>query len=56
MGSGCDSVGRAVASYTRNPWFESNHRQTIYNVIYWQDKKKEKEAANVVFKKTLNRK
>ena len=26
-GSGCGSVGRAVASYTRGPRFESSHRQ-----------------------------
>ena len=29
-GSGCGSVGRAVASDTRGPWFESNHPQTLY--------------------------
>ena len=29
MGSGCGSVGRAVASYTRCPRFESSHRQTF---------------------------
>ena len=27
MGSGCGSVGRAVASDTRGPWLESSHRQ-----------------------------
>ena len=27
LGSGCGSVGRAVASDTRGPWFESGHRQ-----------------------------
>ena len=26
MGSGCGSVGRAVASNTRGLWFESSHR------------------------------
>ena len=31
MGSGCGSVGRAVASDTRGPQFESSHRQ---NKIY----------------------
>ena len=31
LGSGCGSVGRAVASNTRGPWFESSHRQ---NFIY----------------------
>ena len=29
-GSGCGSVGRAVASDTRGPRFESSHRQKIY--------------------------
>jgi len=26
---GCGSLGRAVGSNTRGPWFESSHRQTI---------------------------
>ena len=30
MGSGCGSVGIAVASGTRGPWFESSHRQNLY--------------------------
>ena len=29
LGSGCGSVGRAVASNTRGPRFESSHRQKI---------------------------
>ena len=29
-GSGCGSVGRAVASNTRGPQFESGHRQNLY--------------------------
>ena len=29
-GSGCGSVGRAVASNTRGPRFESSHRQKFY--------------------------
>ena len=29
-GSSCGSVGRAVASDTRGPWFVSSHRQTFY--------------------------
>ena len=28
-GSGCSSVGRVVASYTRGPRFESSHWQTF---------------------------
>ena len=31
-GSGCGSVGRAVASDTRGPRFESNHRQKFINI------------------------
>ena len=30
MGSGCGAVGRAVASETRGPRFESSHRQNLY--------------------------
>ena len=30
MGSGCGSVGRAVASKSRGPQFESRHGQKIY--------------------------
>ena len=30
MGSGCGAVGRAVASDTRGPRFESSHRQNLY--------------------------
>ena len=30
VGSGSGSVGRAVASDTRGPWFESSHRQYLY--------------------------
>ena len=32
FGSGCGSVGRAVASNSRGPPFESSHRQEF---IYW---------------------
>ena len=31
-GSGCGSVGRAVASDTRGPRFESSHRQNLLNI------------------------
>ena len=46
-GSVSSSVGRAVASYTRGPWFESSHRRFImyiYHHLYWKDKNKEKHA------------
>ena len=57
--SGCGSVGRAVASNTRGPLFESSHRQKfIYllnicflSTVYWKDENKEKEARNGPFKK-----
>jgi len=29
VGSGCGSVGRAVTSDTRGPWFESSHWQKL---------------------------
>ena len=29
QGSGCGSVGRAVASFTRGPWFEANFLLTV---------------------------
>ena len=32
--SSCGSVGRAVASYTRGPWFESSHRQILLNQYF----------------------
>ena len=35
MGSGCDSVGRAVASDTRDPRFESSHRQKFINIEHF---------------------
>ena len=31
-GSGCESVGRVVASDTRVPWFESSHQQIVYTI------------------------
>ena len=36
LGSGCGSVGRAVASDTRGPRFESSHRQKFISNIYCQ--------------------
>ena len=33
LGSGCGSVGRAVASNTRGPWFESSHRQKFIYIL-----------------------
>ena len=63
LGSGCGSVGRAVASNTRGPQFESSHRQKNYLYIKhlftvncdWKDENKEKEAGNgpYFFKKNI---
>ena len=51
MVSGCDPVGRMVASNTRDPWFIPRHWQNfIYQFIYQlynrKDENKEKEAGN----------
>ena len=47
MGSGCGSVGRAVASITRDPRFESRHRHNCINQLYnRKHQNKEKEAGN----------
>ena len=59
QGSGCGSVGRAVAPDTKGTRFESSHRQkfiyvlNIYllSTVYWKDKNKEKEAGNGPFLK-----
>ena len=57
MGSGCGSVGRAVASNSRGPLFESSDRQkfmlNIYCQPYWKDKNKENEAGNGPFFKNI---
>ena len=55
-GSGCGSVGRAVASDTRGPRFEYSHRQLLFNQYFlWtlcrKDENKEKEDGNGPFKK-----
>ena len=55
MGIGCGSVGRAVASDTRGPQFESSHRRNFIMNIFtnncWKDENKEKEAENGPFLK-----
>ena len=56
LGSGCDSVGRAVASNTRGPRFESSHRQNfywkiVYYQLYWKDKINKKRPGMAHFKK-----
>ena len=60
-GSGCGSVGRAVASKTRGPRFESSHWQKFIYIEHLftancvlKRQKKEKEAGNGPFKKNIN--
>ena len=57
LGSGCGSVGRAIASNPRDLRFESIHWQeivlNIYCQLYWRDENKETEAGNGPFKKTI---
>ena len=45
VGSGCGSVGRAVASDTRDPRFQSSHQQNFYRTfvycqLCWKDEKR----------------
>ena len=53
MGSGCGTVGRAVASEIRGPGFESSHRQLLLNIYLMlnveKTKNKEKETENGPF-------
>ena len=60
MGSGCGSVGRAVASDTRGPRFESDHWQNyilpLYRQLYWKDKNKEKRPLMAHFYKIVSKK
>ena len=59
MGSGCGSVGRAVATDTRGLWFESSHWQKfiyilnicLLSTVYWKEENKEKEAGTGPFLK-----
>ena len=61
VGSGCGSVGRAVASYTRGPRFESSHQQKCIYIEHFVNcqlciektkiKKKKKEAGDGPFLK-----
>ena len=51
-GSGCASVGKAVASDTRGPRFESSHRQSLlifYKIECFRKKKFEKGLSQVFF-------
>ena len=54
-GSGCGSVGRVVASETRDPRFVSRHgKYFLYQLYNRKDENKEKEARNgPTFKKRV---
>ena len=55
MGSGCGSVGRAVAYDTRDLQFKSRRWQNfIYQLHDRKDENKEKEAGNFFLKKKLS--
>ena len=41
---GCGSVGRAVDSDSRGPWFESNYRQNWYWYIYCELYRKDEKS------------
>ena len=64
MGSGCGSVGRAVASNIKGPRFESSRQQkfifilniSLLSTVCWRDENKEKEAGYVPFLKKRGRK
>ena len=55
LGSGCGSVGRVVASNTRDPQFESSsHRQILFTINCIKDvlkirKKKKKRRGQPIF-------
>ena len=53
VGSGCGSVGGAVASHSRGPRFESSHWQhvilNIYYQLYREDENKEKDLGMAHF-------
>ena len=55
MGSGCGSVGRTVASDTKDPQFKSRRWQNFISQLYdREDENKEKEAGNFFLKKKLS--
>ena len=55
MGSGCGSVGRAVASDTRDLWFESSHLSIINCIGKTNIKKKRPGLAHIKNIKTSHR-
>ena len=51
--SGCDTVGRAVASNFRGTRFECSHMQKFKLNMHWNEENKENEAENGPFLKRL---
>ena len=49
MGSGCGTVGRAVASDTSDPKFEYSHPILLFSLNCFERHNKEKEAGNGQF-------
>ena len=49
LGQWCGSIGRAVTSDTRGPWFESSHRLTLYNLFTVQCIEKNKRPRSAQF-------
>ena len=59
LGSGCGAVGRAVASNTRGPGFESSHWQLLSNIyllltVCRKDENKEKKRPRMAHLKKTN--
>ena len=54
LGSGCGTVGRAVASDTRDPEFESSHLQFLCSLKCIEQMKIKKKRELSVFLKRLN--
>ena len=46
IGSGCGTIGKALASCIKDAQFESSHRQFLYRQLYLKDKDDEKETGN----------
>ena len=53
LGSGCGSVGRAVAADTRDPRFESSHRQNLSTINCIEKTKIKKKRPGMTHLKNL---
>ena len=54
VGSGCGAVGRAVASDTRGPPFESSHQQNLYELSTVLKIKKKEAGKGPIFLKKVH--